>query len=205
MAGSSTSIEAGKAFVTLFVKDYAFRRRLAEDSALWQEALTGDASAQIDTIDATQDYQQLGAVADESLELIYNDTLLLTEATELLNIALQDVMDTYLGLSEMQGEGVTLNMALGGQGSPEVGMFGSPDIEGGGGVGFGGQGRFYSGETRGFSKDDILPELGEMMEAIPADLGSAIVKGAGYKLGGMLPSRLADRAGGGAGGLKQFR
>lgn len=158
---SSADIRAGRAFVELYVRDYLFRQRLLEDRAMLEDVMAdvGQRGPTDEGITTTGDaYAELADIADQSLETLYQDTLYLTEATEELLEVLNEVMDTYLGLSDIQTEGVSL--AVGG---PQQAGIGGP----------GGEERF------GFSLSDMKKQLGEGMEGVP----EVAVKAVGAKIG----------------------
>lgn len=158
---SSADIRAGRAFVELYVRDYLFRQRLLEDRAMLEDVMAdaGQRGPTDEGITTTGDaYAELADIADQSLETLYQDTLYLTEATEELLEVLNEVMDTYLGLSDIQTEGVSL--AVGG---PQQAGIGGP----------GGEQRF------GFSLSDMKKQLGEGMEGVP----EVAVKAVGAKIG----------------------
>lgn len=172
---SSADIRAGRAFVELYVRDYAFRQRLLEDQAMFED-ITADMGRQAITdssVTTTGDaYAELERIADQSLETLYHDTLYLTEATTELLDVLNEVMDTYLGLGEMQQEGITLSAGQQGIAGP------------------GGEAAF------GFAMSDMKAQIGEGFEGIPEaallSMGKEIGKGlvnsdAGRKLAGYIP------------------
>jgi hypothetical protein len=153
---SRGDIQAGRAFVTLYVRDHAFKRQLAENESLYEEFLQTSVMPDLDVMDEAIDaYDVLASVGSDTLEDILDTTMDLTDETERLLDALEEVMDTYHGLSDMQRDGITLN-AGGGQG----GMM--P----------------YQG-TAGFSFKDMGVKIGEGFESIPMKA----LKGVGLKLG----------------------
>lgn len=158
---SSADIRAGRAFVELYVRDYLFRQRLLEDRAMLEDVMAdaGQRGPTDEGITTTGDaYAELADIADQSLETLYQDTLYLTEATQELLEVLNEVMDTYLGLSDIQTEGVSLSV-----GGPQQAGIGGP----------GGEQRF------GFSLSDMKKQLGEGMEGVP----EVAVKAVGAKIG----------------------
>ena len=153
---SRGDIQAGRAFVTLYVRDHAFKRQLAENESLYEEFLQTSVMPDLDAMDEAIDaYDVLASVGSDTLEDILDTTMDLTDETERLLDVLEEVMDTYHGLSDMQRDGITLN-AGGGQG----GMM--P----------------YQG-TAGFSFKDMGVKIGEGFESIPMKA----LKGVGLKLG----------------------
>ena len=185
----SNDIEAGRAFVTLYVRDRAFRQQLADNEQLYQQSLSAPVGGQsenpqLDQLAGSIDgYQTLEQTADASLETVYNDTTYLAEETERLNEALQAVMSSYEDLAGMQEEGITL--AIGGPG--------------GGGGGFDEEGWLDTAEIEhtleGGALTGISEKLGgQAMAAMMKSKAGAIASEVGGKLRDKLLGQLKNGA-----------
>ena len=120
---SAADIEAGRSFVTLYVRDKVFKQQMADNERLYQEAFSDPPPAPeagekqlVQLEDQIQGYDMLEQTASHSMSALLQDTEQLAEQTERLNDALEAVMSTYGDLSGMQEEGVTLSVGGGGHG-----------------------------------------------------------------------------------------